>query len=146
MVQRSRFGLVVLTGVFVCGLVVGSLVQVPRAVQAQTAGVYELRTYTSPAGKLGDLQTRFRNHTLRIFEKHGMENVGYWVPTDTPASENTLIYILKHDSRDAAARSWEAFIADPEWQQVYEESQRDGRLASHVESVFMNATDYSPMK
>ena len=75
--------------------------------------MFELRTYTSPEGRLNDLVARFRNDTLRIFEKHGMDNVGYWVPTDAPASANTLVYILAHDSRDAATKSWAAFRADP---------------------------------
>lgn len=146
MLRSKPVGLVVLMGVFACGFVLGNLVPGSDGVQAQSSGIYELRTYTSPAGKLGDLQTRFRDHTLRIFENHGMKNVGYWVPADAPLSENTLIYILKHDSRDAAQKSWDAFRADPEWQKAYEESQRDGRLASNVESVFMNATDFSPLQ
>lgn len=114
---------------------------------AQNAGkVYELRTYTAPEGKLPELQARFKNHTLRIFEKHGMKNVGYWVPQDAPAKDNTLIYIISHDSRDAAKKSWAAFGADPEWKKVSAESQVNGRIVSGVVSVFMDATDYSPIK
>jgi hypothetical protein len=108
--------------------------------------VFELRTYTSPEGKLSDLLARFRNDTMRIFEKHGMENVGYWVPTDTPASGNTLIYILAHDSRDAATKSWAAFREDPEWRAVAERTQANGAIVSQVQSVFLEATDFSPMK
>ncbi len=92
--------------------------------EAQGRKVFELRTYTSPEGKLNDLLARFRNDTLRIFEKHGMDNVGYWVPTDAPASTNTLIYILAHDSRDAATKSWAAFREDPEWIAVAEIGRR----------------------
>ena len=82
---------------------------------------------------------------MRIFENHGISNVGYWVPEDAPASDNTLIYIIEHDSREAADASWGAFRADPEWSKVAEESQVDGRIVSNVDSVFMSATDYSPI-
>ena len=106
--------------------------------------VYELRTYVTNEGKLDNLNARFRDHTVRLFEKHGMENVGYWVPTEAPASANTLIYVLKHANRDAAKASWKAFIADPEWKKVAKASQVDGKiLAQRPASVFMNATDYS---
>ena len=109
-------------------------------------GVYELRTYVANEGKLDRLNGRFRDHTLRMFEKHGMASVSYWVPTDGPGSKNTLIYLLKHKSRDAAMASWEAFKADSEWKKISEETQKDGRfLAGKPESVFMKATDYSRM-
>lgn len=108
------------------------------------ADVYEMRTYTAHEGKLADLQARFRNHTTKLFEKHGIENVGYWVPADGDRSKNTLIYIIKHKSRDAAAASWKAFGGDSEWKRVAAESRKDGRLVSKVESVYMNLTDYSP--
>jgi hypothetical protein len=115
--------------------------------QAQAGGrVFELRTYTAPEGKLPELQKRFRDHTLRIFEKHGMKNVGYWVPQDAPARDNTLIYIISHASRDAAKKSWADFGADPEWKKVAAESQVNGRILTSVVSVYMDATDYSPMK
>ena len=115
--------------------------------QAQAgARVYELRTYTAPDGKLPLLQKRFRDHTMRIFEKHGMKNVGYWVPQDTPAKDNTLIYVISHASRDAAKKSWADFGADPEWKKVAAESQVDGRIVAGVVSVYMDATDYSPIK
>jgi hypothetical protein len=115
--------------------------------QAQAGGkVFELRTYTAPDGKLPLLQKRFRDHTLRIFEKHGMKNVGYWVPQDAPARDNTLIYVISHASRDAAKVSWANFAADPEWKKVSAESQVDGPIVAKVVSVFMDATDYSPIK
>lgn len=114
---------------------------------AQNANrVYELRTYTAADGKLSDLQARFRNHTTRIFEKHGMKNVGYWVPQDAPAKDNTLIYVISHASREAAKKSWADFAADPEWQKVNKESNANGRILSGVVSVYMDPTDYSPMK
>lgn len=115
--------------------------------QAQAANrVYELRTYTAPEGKLPELQKRFRDHTLRIFEKHGMKNVGYWVPQDAPAKDTTLLYIISHASRDAAKKSWADFGADPEWKKVAAESQVNGRILSGVVSVYMDPADYSPMK
>lgn len=114
---------------------------------AQSSGrVYELRTYTCNEGKLEALQKRFREHTTKIFERHGMKNIGYWVPQDAPRSQNTLIYIIAHESRDAAKKNWDDFRKDPEWQKVQTESEAGGKIVSKVESVFMDATDYSPMK
>ena len=116
-------------------------------VQAQNANrVFELRTYTAPEGKLPNLQARFRDHTMRIFEKHGMKNVGYWVPQDAPTKDNTLIYIISHESREAAKKSWSAFGQDPEWQKVAKESQMDGKIVAGITSVYMDPTDYSPIK
>ena len=103
--------------------------------------VYELRTYTTNEGKLGALQARFRDHTMSLFEKHGIRNVAYWIPVD---KADTLIYVIAHGSRQAAEQSWKAFGADPAWQQVYKDSIADGRLVNNIESVFMTATDYSP--
>ena len=128
--------------VFVGGFVVGNIVRA----QSDSKRVFELRTYTAPEGKLGDLDKRFRDHTMRIFKKHGMESVGYWHPQDAPDSANTLIYIISHKSRDAAKASWAAFQADPDWQRVSTESQVNGRIVSKVVSVFMDPTDYSPIK
>jgi len=131
--------------VFGAGFVAGQAFDGGDA-EAQGRKVFEMRTYTSPDGKLNDLLARFRNDTLRIFEKHGMENVGYWVPTDAPASANTLVYILAHDSRDAAAKSWAAFREDPEWKGVAERTQANGPIVSNVQSVFLESTDFSPLK
>lgn len=119
----------------------------PTPTHAQAGGrVFELRTYTAPDGKLPLLQRRFRDHTIRIFEKHGMKSVGYWVPQDAPARDNTLIYVIAHASREAAKGSWANFAADPEWKKVSAESQVDGPIVSKVVSVYMDATDYSPIK
>jgi hypothetical protein len=132
---------------FATGFLVRSLVPLAPVAHAQASGkVYELRTYTAPEGKLGELQARFRNHTRRIFNNHHMKSVGYWVPQDTPASQNTLIYILEHPSRDEAKANWAAFQKDPEWQKVAEETQRNGKIVAKVESVFMTATDFSAIK
>lgn len=108
--------------------------------------VFELRTYTAAEGKHGALLTRFRDHTLRIFEKHGMTNVGYWTPQDEEGAGNTLVYLLAHESRAAAERSWAAFLEDPEWQSVAEASQRDGRLIVGLERVYLDPTDFSPLR
>jgi NIPSNAP len=110
------------------------------------ARVFELRTYTAPDGKLEDLHKRFRDHTLRIFQKHAMTSIGYWRPLDAPLSGNTLIYLLAFPSREAAKQSWSAFQNDPEWKKVSSESQVNGRIVAKVDSVFLEPTDYSPIK
>jgi NIPSNAP len=103
---------------------------------------FEMRTYHAAPGKLDDLNSRFRNHTMEIFKKHGMENIGYWVPVDN--TNNVLIYILAYPSREAREKAWKEFGADPEWQSVQKASEANGRLVTKVDSVFMNATDFSP--
>ncbi len=119
---------------------------VPPAAAPDRARVFELRTYTCNEGKLLDLLARFRNHTMGIFEKHGITNVAYWVPQDAPTRENTLIYVIAHPSRDAAKQHWKEFAGDPEWQKVQKESEANGKLVSKVESVFMDPADFSPLK
>ena len=147
MVANKRFLVVVSTAIFVAGFFLGSALQLSDVVQATSSGrVFELRTYTTPEGKLDDLQARFRDHTMQIFETHGMTNIAYWVPQDAPLSENTLVYVIAHENREAAAANWDDFRADPEWQRVSRETQRDGRIVSKVKSEFMTATDYSPIK
>ncbi len=113
---------------------------------AQDEKVFELRTYTATPGNLDNLHARFRDHTTRIFRKHGMEVVGYWSPTSEEEREDTLVYLLAHDNQDAATASWQAFIADSEWATVAEESNRNGQILGGIEAKFMVATDYSPMK
>lgn len=138
-------GLVAMTVVFVAGFSLGSVFQSRGVARAQGARVFELRTYTAPEGKLADMNKRFRDHTMRIFRKHGMESVGYWHPQDAPDSQNTLIYIISHASRDAAKKNWADFRADPDWQKVSAESETNGRIVSKVVSVYMDATDYSSL-
>lgn len=104
--------------------------------------VYEMRVYYANPGKLDALHARFRDHTVKLFEKHGMTNIGYWTPIDNP--ENKLIYFIAAPSREARDASFKAFGADPEWQKAQKESEVNGRLVGKVESVFMSATDYSP--
>jgi hypothetical protein len=133
---------------FAAGFAVRGFVQGEVTHAQATTRVFEMRTYTAAPGKFAALQSRFRDHTLRIFEKHGMQNIGYWVPADGPNSENTIVYLLAHKDREAAKKSWAAFGADPEWQKVRTASMApDGAsLTTKVESVFLNPTDYSPLK
>lgn len=142
--RRSIRSTVAVVGIFALGFTLGQWLDGTATAQARK--VFELRTYTAPEGKLPNLLARFRDHTMEIFERHGMENVGYWVPQDAPAASNTLVYIISHDSRAAAEASWAAFRSDPEWQRVAEESQKDGRIVSGVESVFLEATAFSPLQ
>ena len=108
---------------------------------------FELRTYTAAPGKLEELHARFRDHTLKLFRKHGMEIVGFWGPTDKEnGSENTLVYVLAFPSRDARDKAFRDFGNDPEWQKVKNESEKNGKLTEKVESVILMATDYSPIK
>ena len=111
---------------------------------AESDVVYELRVYHCYEGKLPDLLRRFREHTTKIFEKHGMTNVAYWSPMDEPQKSNTLIYVLAHPSREAAATNWKAFSADPEWQSVQKASEANGKIVEKVDSTFMVPTDFSP--
>jgi hypothetical protein len=137
-----------IAAVFVAGFVVRGIVEPAQAVHAQAATrVYEMRTYTAPDGKLEALKTRFRDHTVRLFERHGITNIGYWTPADAPLSANTLVYIIAHDSREAAKKNWAAFNADPEWQKARTASMVDGQsLTTKVESVFLNPVDFSKLK
>lgn len=107
-----------------------------------TGRVYELRTYTTLPGRLPALEKRFRDHTLELFEKHGIKNEMYWKPTDPKLRENTLIYVVSHESREAAAKSWEAFRNDPEWTKVAKASEADGKIVEKVEAVYMEALDW----
>lgn len=118
----------------------------PAMVEAQSARVYELRTYHCLPGRLEASKTRFRDHTTKLFAKHGMKNIGYWTPADAPDSQNTLIYILAHDSREAAKKSWTDFGSDPEWKAVRDASEKDGKIVEKVDSVYMNPTDFSALK
>ena len=106
--------------------------------------MFELRVYHAAPGKLGDLEARFREHTIKIFDRHGMKSVAYWTPIDEPEKSNTLIYILQHPSREAAAANWKEFQDDPEWKSVREKSEANGKLVEKVDSTFLELTDFSP--
>lgn len=108
--------------------------------------LFEMRTYIAPPDKLAALHARFRDHTNKLFVKHGMELIGYWTPAEGPAAANTLIYILAYPSKEAREKSWKAFLNDPEWKKAKAESELNGKLVEKVDSVFLNPTDYSPIK
>ncbi len=107
--------------------------------------IYELRIYECFAGKLPNLNSRFANHTMDLFEKHGIRNVGYWTH-DVGPNSNQLVYLVAFDDANQRAEAWASFRADPEWQQVFEESHRDGILVKNIENRILMPTDYSPMQ
>jgi len=113
----------------------------------QPGGVYELRTYLANPGKLANLNARFRDHTTGIFNKHGIDNLGYWTPFDEPDSGNTLIYLIHHANRQQADANWKSFGSDPQWQKVARESQIGGKfLAQPPDRLYLKALDFSPLK
>ena len=103
--------------------------------------LFELRVYYAADGKLDALNARFRDHTCKLFEKHGMTNIGYWTPIENP--DRKLIYILAHKDKDAATASWKAFVADPDWQKAYKESEKDGNSWQRPPNAPSDPTDYS---
>ena len=133
-----------LTGVFAAGFIARGVLPGVDVAHAQGAAkVYELRTYVVPEDKLEPLNARFRNHTMRIFQRHGISNVAYFTPTDPAKAKNTLVYLSAHPSREAADKNWAAFRADAEWVKVAAES---GVPRPTITSEFLTANDYSPMK
>lgn len=138
--------LIVATAVLTCPAADSEATPVSPSV-AKDSRCFEMRTYHTMPGKLEDLNKRFRDHTCRLFQKHGIELVGFWIPQDKDkGADNTLIYILAHKSREAAKQSYAAFGSDPEWRNVVSESEANGKLVERIESVFMSATDYSKIK
>jgi hypothetical protein len=138
--------LLVMSIVAACAVVLRAAPDEKDKPTASKQRFFEMRTYISPAGKLDALNARFRNHTNKLFVKHGMELIGYWTPTDGPAAENTLVYILAYPSREARDKSWKAFQDDPEWKRVRAETEKDGKIVEKVEALFLKPTDYSPIK
>jgi hypothetical protein len=124
--------------VLMCSFAVAGL----RAADAPTP-VYELRIYYTHPGKMPDLLKRFREHTCTLFEKHGMTNIGYWLPVEEK-DQDKLYYVIRHASRDAAKASWKAFGDDPEWKAVAAASEANGKIVAKVDSTYLAATDYSP--
>ena len=124
-------------------ILIAASLAVANAAHAQSTHVYELRTYTSHEGRLNDVLNRFRDHTVRIFARHGMVSIGYWVPKDQP---NTLIYVLQHPSREAADKNWDAFRKDPEWVAARDASMKNGPIVEKTHSVFMDPTAFSALK
>ncbi len=128
------------------GLVLGAGLQWAHAAPVASPRVFEIRTYHTFPGRLDALHKRFREHTMEIFQRHGMANVAYWTPEDSPDKDNTLIYVISHASREQAKHDWDEFRNDPEWQKVSADSEKDGKIVEKVDSVFVDATDYSPLK
>ena len=113
--------------------------------QSTQAEVYELRTYVTHPGKLEALLKRFADHTCALFEKHGMTNLGYWVPTEqADGADNRLIYLIAHDSREAAKTNWAAFQADPQWQSARKASEEGGKILQSVEAQFLEPSAFFP--
>ena len=134
----------------VAGFAAGSLLTAyfMTAQQVRAAGnrVYELRMYHTFPNRLNPLVTRFRNGEVRVFEKNGMKFMGGWVPQDSPNHENLWVYLLSHENRDAAKKSWDGFRADAEWKKIQQTSEADGKIVEKVESFFMDPADFSPLK
>lgn len=130
---------------FCLTLILGWLATFAAAPAASESGrVFELRTYTATPGKGAAVLARFRDHTVKLFEKHGMINVGYWVPADEKdGAADKLIYMLEHKSREAAKASWKTFSADPDWQAVRKSTEAGGKIVAKGESVFLEATGFS---
>ncbi len=132
---------------FVCGVaaVIGlSSLNTSKAESAHH--VYELRLYHVNPGKIDELKARFGNYTDAIFKRHSMTSIGYWSPEDAPSSQNLFVYILEHPSRQEAEKNWAAFQADPEWQKVKAESEKNGPLVDHIDRYFMDPTSFSALK
>ena len=120
---------------------------IEKAKQPPQEGTYELRTYTTNPGKLNALNARFSNHTIQLFEKHGIHNVGYWTPLETPDSKNTLIYLIHHANRKQADLNWQAFNTDPQWRKVVHQSQTNGKLLEiSPERIYLKPMEFSPLK
>jgi len=143
--MRTLLYILVSLTIVVAGL--GVLTAPRAAADNPPAGkVYELRTYRTEPGKLDALHARFRDHTCRLFKKHGIEVLGFWTPTEGEEAKTTLIYIVAFPSVEAQKAAWQAFRDDPEWKQAKAVSEKDGVLARDVQSKSMKATDYSPMR
>jgi len=132
--------LVLLAASFFCSPIAG--LDIAQAEEKNR--VFEIRTYYANEGKLDALLARFRDHTVALFKKHGMTNVGYWVPSDN--KENKLVYMLAFPSREARNKAFKAFSADPDWQKAYKDSTKDGRLVKKIENDFLAGTDFSKIK
>jgi len=118
----------------------------PKEKKKMDNRVFEMRIYYANPGKMKALHERFRSHTNKLFVKHGMTLIGFWSPTDGKEAERKMIYILAYPSKEAADKSWAAFRVDPDWIKVKADSEKDGVLVEKVESVYLNPTDYSPLK
>jgi hypothetical protein len=133
-------------GAFAAGFGVHEMTSPTATAHAAANRVFELRTYTAPPGKLDALKARFRDHTIKLFTKHGITSIGYFIPQDAPLSDNTITYIIAYPSREDAKKNWAAFQADPDWIKAKAESEKDGKIVDKVVSVFADPADFSPIK
>jgi len=130
---------------FAAGSLITARLAQMNQVRADSNRVFELRVYHSVPGKLPALELRFRDTASKLLAKHGLDAVGYWVPEDAPASNNTFIYILAHPSREEAKKNWAAMFADPGFKEMMKAEQAD-KLVEKVDSTYMHPTDFSPLK
>lgn len=142
--MRTWWGLLVLCGLTVA-VALTNAAEPAKGEKKVSARVFELRTYHAAPGKMEALHARFRDHTCKLLQKHGMTLIGFWVPTD-PKKADTLIYLVAHPSQEAAMKNWKSFREDPDWKSAKEASEKNGSLTSKVESTFMAPTDYSALK
>ncbi len=134
-------------GIYVRLIALFAMTSIAASAADAPGKVFEMRTYYTAPGKMDDLHKRFREHTCALFQKHGIELVGFWEPVDEKSGKGEkMVYILAYPSREAAAESWKAFGADPEWKKAREASEKNGKIVTKVESVFLNSLDYSPIK
>lgn len=143
--MRTRSSVLIFLSILILSrLPLAAAADVPAAPQSDK--VYELRTYHASPGKLEALHARFREHTCKLFQKHGMELIGFWTPAEGAEAKDTLIYIVAFPNLEAQKKAWQAFRSDPEWIKVKAESEKEGSLTTKVESRNMKATDYSPLR
>jgi hypothetical protein len=142
--KANRFVLLAGLAVLVYGL--SAAIGAEKETKKVENRLFELRTYYAAPGKMEALHARFRDHTTKLFEKHGITIVGFWSPVEPEKASKVLIYLLAYPNKASAEKSWAAFRADPEWDKARTESEKDGKLVEKVDSVYMNPTDYSPMK
>lgn len=140
--NRSTFAMVLFGALALAGFAAFEL----RGAAPQSPRYFEMRTYIANEGKLDALNARFRDHTNGLFKKHGIDVIGYWIPTDPAKSKNTLVYILAYPSKEARDQSWAAFRKDPDWIKAKSDSEKDGVLVGKVIEEFLTPTDYSPIK
>jgi hypothetical protein len=127
-------------------LLVFALFAATMLAQSNSTRVFELRTYHCNEGKLEALKARFRDHTIELFKRHGIESIGYWTPQDPELAKNTLVYMIAYPSREAAKANWAAFASDPEWKKVAADSEKNGKIVQKVDSLFLDPADFSPIK
>ena len=144
--MRNIWSMIAVLGLGVVFAMVSYAEQKEKDVKKADTRIFELRTYYAASGKMDALNARFRDHTCKLFKKHGMEIVAFWTPSDPKDADKKLIYVLAYPSKEAADKGWKGFREDPEWIKAKDESEKDGKLVDKVDSVYMNPTDYSPIK